>query len=75
MSKFSMDIKLQNKIINCQNEIDKNNTLLIQITRRNKRLFDSLVAMMRVIPKDKADRYKKELASDNWKKTSYWKRV
>ena len=63
-----MDIELSSKIINCKNKILANNKQLSLITKDNERLFQSLIAMLSVLPQEKKERYDKELASDNWKK-------
>ena len=69
-----MNIELATRIINCKNDIAKNNELLVQITKKNNRLFNSLINMLHTLPEEKADRYRKELASGNWKETYYHKR-
>ncbi len=69
-----MSIKLETRIINCKNDIAKNNRLLVQITKKNDRLFNSLMIMLHELPKDKADRYRTQLASADWKETEYYRR-
>lgn len=58
------------KIIHCQNEIEKNNSQMVILTKRNERLFDSLMRMINELDPITKERYDKELASDNWKKYS-----
>lgn len=65
-----MNVDLETKILNCKNDIAINNKLLSSITKKNERLFNSLIAMLNTLPVDKKERYEKELASDNWKKYS-----
>lgn len=65
-----MNIDLETKIINCKNDIAINNKLLSDITKKNERLFNSLMSMLIQLPQDKKERYDKELSTDNWKKYS-----
>lgn len=65
-----MDVDLETKILNCKNDIAINNKLIADISKKNERLFNSLMSMLNTLPVDKKERYDKELASDNWKKYS-----
>jgi len=65
-----MNIDLATKIINCKNQIKENNKILFEVSKQNERLFNSLINMLSVLPKEQKERYDKELASDNWKKYS-----
>ena len=69
-----MKIDNTTKIINCKNNIAENNRLLVQITKKNDRLFSSLINMLYELPKEKADRYRVSLASEDWKKTEYYRK-
>lgn len=67
-----MDYELNKKISNCKNQIKENNRIIASLSKKNVRLFDSLMIMTSVISPSKKERYDKELASDNWKKTDYY---
>ena len=66
-------MELKSRIINCKDQISKNNTELNRLSKENERLFKSLMVMMNTLPAEKVERYTKELASDGWKKTDYYK--
>ena len=65
-----MNWKLESKMINCKEQIKKNNDLIAKVSKENVRLFESLLDMMRELPEEQKLRYDKELASDGWKKYS-----
>lgn len=67
-------MELKSRILNCKEQINKNNTELKRLSNENERLFKSLMVMMNTLPAEKVERYKKELASDGWKKTDYYKK-
>ena len=66
-------MELASRIINCKEQIIKNNTELKRLSNENERLFKSLMVMINTLPAEKVERYSKELASDGWKKTEYYK--
>ena len=66
-------MELASRIINCKEQIIKNNTELKRLSNENERLFKSLMFMINTLPAEKVERYSKELASDGWKKTEYYK--
>ena len=50
-------------------KILKNNTIISKLAKENERLFISL-RNRQEMPQEKIERYREELASDNWKKYS-----
>lgn len=67
-------MELKSRILKCKEQISKNNSDLKRLSKENERLFKSLMVMMNTLPDDKKQRYDKELASDGWKKTDYYKK-
>lgn len=65
-----MNTEQATKIINCKNQIKRNNEEIAELSKQNVRLFNSLISMLSILPKETKERYDKELASDNWKKYS-----
>lgn len=69
-----MEYTLSRKIENCKQQIKLNNLQLKKLSKENERLFRSLMAMMSEIGLEKTERYNRELSTDNWKNTEYYKR-
>jgi hypothetical protein len=69
-----MKYTMEQKILNFKLLIRKNNTIIANASKENVRLFNSLTKMMDELPVEKKLRYDKELSSENWKKTEYFKK-
>lgn len=54
---------------NITNQILENNSIISKLAKENDRLFKSLRNRLEM-PQEKIERYRKELASDNWKNYS-----
>lgn len=50
-------------------KILENNSIISKLSKENDRLFKSLIFRLEM-PQEKIDRYREELASDNWKNYS-----
>ena len=68
-----MKYTIDQKILHCKEAIKKNNKIIMNTSRANNRLFESLVDMMKELPIETKLRYDKELASEEWKNTQYYK--
>jgi len=67
------------QVINtCIRTLEDNNTELLAIVNSNRRVINRLKPLLRVyiinLTKPQHERYDKELASDNWTNTAYYKR-
>lgn len=64
------NIDLHAKRLNCIKKIQENNEKIARLAKDNERLTASLKSMSPDIDPERAERYRRELASDNWKKYS-----
>lgn len=62
-------------LLNCKNQIGRNNEIIFNLAKENKKLFSSVVKIIEGLPEEKKDIYKKQLAPNSWKELELQKKL